>query len=151
MDTSVLYLYSQFIVKNRKTTEDTGTHVSSRPGKRKRKWPKRLPYSCVYGAWFLVFLTTATSAFFTFTYSLEWGKEKSNAWLTSMLLSVCNSVLIIQPTKVRANIAGGKWEFLGCHVNFHESLKSLLKVVAVYCSAVNQGKGHFHTKSLPHI
>ena len=101
----LLYLYSQFTVKNGKTTEKTNTHASFRPRKRKRKWPRRLPYWCVYGAWFLVFLTTATSAFFTFTYSLEWGKEKSNAWLTSMLLSVCNSVLIIQPTKVCASIA----------------------------------------------
>ena len=59
-----------------------------------------LPHWCVYIAWLLVFLTSSLSATLTFLYSMEWGKEKSVAWLTSMLLAVLESVSIIQPAKV---------------------------------------------------
>lgn len=59
------------------------------------------PYWCVYLGWLLVFVSTATSAFFTFSFSMQWGREKSNAWLTAMLLSIGESVAVIQPTKVR--------------------------------------------------
>ena len=41
------------------------------------------------------------SAFFTILYSFEWGREKSTAWLTSFLLSFAESVILIQPVKVR--------------------------------------------------
>lgn len=65
-------------------------------------WKKNfvLPHWCVYIAWLLVFVTSSVSATFTFLYSIEWGKEKSIAWLTSMLLAVVESVSIIQPAKV---------------------------------------------------
>ena len=59
-----------------------------------------LPHWCVYIAWLLVFLSSAVSAFLTFLYSMEWGKEKSMAWLASMLLSIVESVTIVQPLKV---------------------------------------------------
>lgn len=62
-----------------------------------------LPHWCVYIAWFLVFLTSAVSATLTFLYSIEWGKEKSIAWLTSMLLAIVESVSLIQPAKVCLN------------------------------------------------
>lgn len=62
-----------------------------------------LPHWCVYVAWCLVFLSTTVSATVTFLYSMEWGKEKSIAWLTSMLLTIVESVSLIQPTKVRLN------------------------------------------------
>ena len=67
--------------------------------KRKKKKLK-LPYWGAYIGWLLLFLTTAASAFFTVTYSLEWGKEKSEAWLTAMVLSIVESVVVIQPVKV---------------------------------------------------
>lgn len=65
-------------------------------------WNRRLvlPHWCVYIAWLLVFLTSSVSATITFLYSMEWGKEKSIAWLTSMLLAIVESVSIIQPAKV---------------------------------------------------
>jgi hypothetical protein len=69
--------------------------------KRTRAYSKLvLPHWCVYIAWLFVFLSTSVSGTITFLYSMEWGKEKSIAWLTSMLLSVVESVSIIQPTKV---------------------------------------------------
>ncbi|XP_052783774.1 polycystic kidney disease protein 1-like 2 [Mya arenaria] len=59
-----------------------------------------LPHWCVYIAWTMVFLTSSISAGITFLYSIEWGKEKSLAWLTSMLLTIVESVSIIQPAKI---------------------------------------------------
>ena len=68
-------------------------------GKRKRK-KTSLPHWCAYIAWALAFISTFVSAFITFSYSMEWGKEKSEAWLSAMLLSIVQSVVVIQPSKV---------------------------------------------------
>ncbi|XP_078594331.1 polycystin-1-like protein 2 [Branchiostoma floridae x Branchiostoma japonicum] len=59
-----------------------------------------LPHWCVYIGWVLVFLSATGSAFFVILYSMEWGAEKSGEWLTSILLSIFQSVLLIQPLKV---------------------------------------------------
>ena len=91
-------------MSSRSQAEDLEERVAQnveRLEKKGKKGKKTLPYWCVYVAWFLVVLTVAVPAFFVFTYSMEWGEEKSNAWLTAMLLSVVESVTLIQPTKVR--------------------------------------------------
>ena len=62
---------------------------------------RTLPWWCIIIAWVLVALSTAGAAFFTILYSFEWGQEKSTAWLTSFLLSFFESVVLIQPLKVR--------------------------------------------------
>ncbi|KAI8514730.1 hypothetical protein Bbelb_073210, partial [Branchiostoma belcheri] len=59
-----------------------------------------LPHWCVYIGWVLVFLSATGSAFFVILYSMEWGAEKSGEWLTSILLSIFQSVLLVQPLKV---------------------------------------------------
>ena len=61
---------------------------------------QRLPHSFVYVAWFLCFGVSMTSALFTFFYSLMWGKEKANEWLTCMILSMAQDIFAIQPLKV---------------------------------------------------
>eukprot|EP00058_Branchiostoma_floridae_P003691 XP_002589179.1 hypothetical protein BRAFLDRAFT_84927 [Branchiostoma floridae] len=66
----------------------------------KRKKQSGLPHWCVYIGWVLVFLSATGSAFFVILYSMEWGAEKSGEWLTSILLSIFQSVLIVQPLKV---------------------------------------------------
>ncbi|CAH1794853.1 unnamed protein product [Owenia fusiformis] len=77
---------------------DSGNKLNDQPVKKKRK--KMLPHWCAYIAWLLVFLSTGSSAFFTILYSLEWGKEKSEMWLSAMLLSITESAAVIQPTKI---------------------------------------------------
>ncbi len=52
-------------------------------------------------AWFLCFLSCALSAFFLLLYSVEWGSEKSERWLTAFFLSFLQSMLVIDPVKVR--------------------------------------------------
>ena len=62
---------------------------------------RTMPWWCVIIAWALVALSTAGAAFFTILYSFQWGQEKSTAWLTTFLLSFFQSVVLIQPVKVR--------------------------------------------------
>jgi len=59
-----------------------------------------LPPFCVYLAWFLCFVTTLTAAIFTLFYSLMWGKEVAEQWLSSILISNGLDIFVIQPTKV---------------------------------------------------
>ncbi|XP_052262319.1 polycystic kidney disease protein 1-like 2 isoform X2 [Dreissena polymorpha] len=59
-----------------------------------------LPHWCVYLAWGLVVLTSALSGSLTWLLSLQWGRERSLAWLTSMLLAVLETIMILQPMKI---------------------------------------------------
>uniref|UniRef100_UPI00398F8683 polycystin-1-like protein 2 n=1 Tax=Pristiophorus japonicus TaxID=55135 RepID=UPI00398F8683 len=61
---------------------------------------ERLPWWFIYIGWFLVFVTSGVSAFFTMLYSFDYGKEQSIQWLISMIISFLESVLLIQPIKV---------------------------------------------------
>ena len=76
--------------------------VEEEAEKNKKWWRQKypLPYWCSYIAWVLAVLTMAASAFFVVLYSLEWGKTKSEAWLSSLFLSFFQSVIIMQPVKV---------------------------------------------------
>ena len=62
---------------------------------------RKLPYWCNYIAWLLVALCIACGAFFTILYALQWGKTKSEAWLVTFFLSFFQSLLLVQPIKVR--------------------------------------------------
>ena len=58
------------------------------------------PYWCVYVGWLLCILTVLLAAVFTLFYSMMWGKEQSNMWLTTMAISFIQDTLISQPFKV---------------------------------------------------
>lgn len=59
-----------------------------------------LPSFCRYIAWVVVFLALLSSSFFLLLYSMEWGKSKSEEWLTSFVLSFFESILVMDPLKV---------------------------------------------------
>ena len=59
-----------------------------------------LPHFCIYFAWILCFLTTLAAATFTLFYSLMWGKEVAEQWLSSILISNGQDIFVVQPTKV---------------------------------------------------
>ena len=59
-----------------------------------------LPRFFLYVAWALCILTSLTSATFTVFYSMMWGTDVSNKWLTSIIVSFTQDVLFIQPIKV---------------------------------------------------
>lgn len=59
-----------------------------------------LPYFFLYIAWILCLATSVTAAAFTFFYSITWGKETSDQWLTSIMVSIIEDIVVIQPLKV---------------------------------------------------
>ncbi len=63
-------------------------------------------------AWTLVVLSCSVSAAFVVFYSLEWGKVKSEQWLSSLMLAVFQSIILIQPIKVRGG-GGLGWSRVG--------------------------------------
>ncbi|XP_078662108.1 uncharacterized protein LOC144906058 [Branchiostoma floridae x Branchiostoma belcheri] len=61
---------------------------------------KGLPHWCKYVAWVLVVLSTVGSAVFTVLYSLEWGKEKSERWLSAYFSTFLVDTFFSQPVKI---------------------------------------------------
>ena len=59
-----------------------------------------LPYCFVYLAWLLCFLSSAVSATFIFFYSLQWGKEISEQWLVSIVMSTVMDIFVSEPVKI---------------------------------------------------
>ena len=59
-----------------------------------------LPHFFMYIAWFLSFVTVALASTFTFFFSLQWGKDISNQWLSSMLISFTGDLFVLQPIKI---------------------------------------------------
>ena len=64
------------------------------------KAPGCFPPIFVYFAWCVSILVALTSAAFIVFYSLMWGKDTSNRWLTSVMISFFQDVIVIQPIKV---------------------------------------------------
>lgn len=64
------------------------------------KAPGFLPHFFVYIGWGLCILTSLTAAVFVVFYSMMWGKETSNQWLTSIMVSFIQDVFVCQPIKV---------------------------------------------------
>ncbi|XP_035694673.1 polycystic kidney disease protein 1-like 2 [Branchiostoma floridae] len=65
-----------------------------------QKPSKVLPHWCKYLAWVLVLLSAVGSAVFTVLYSLEWGKEKSERWLSAYFLTFLVDMFFVQSAKV---------------------------------------------------
>ena len=58
-----------------------------------------LPHVFAYVGWFLCLTTNLIAASFTIFYTLLWGKEVSEQWLASTLISFSQDILVVQPTK----------------------------------------------------
>ena len=56
---------------------------------------------CFFPVIAVVFLSVVLSGFFTVLYSMQWGHTKSVDWLTTFLLSMAQSIVFVQPVKVR--------------------------------------------------
>ena len=61
-----------------------------------------LPHWWIYIAYFCIFIACSVSATFTVFYGLTFGKAKSEAWISAMMISFWQDVLISQPLKVFA-------------------------------------------------
>lgn len=60
----------------------------------------RLPHWFIFIAYFMCIIIIMTAATFTLFYSMQWGKEISNKWLSSMLISFFQDAFITQPLKI---------------------------------------------------
>ena len=85
--------------------EDEG--ATPKKGKKKQKPKAFLPHWVIYIAYILIFVTSGTAAFFVILYGFQFGKEKSDNWMKSMMLSFWQSVLLIQPVKVCKSLIFG--------------------------------------------
>ena len=83
-----------------------------------------LPHFCVYFAWFLCFVTTLTAAAFTLFYSLIWGKEVAEQWLSSILISNSQDIFVVQPTKVMVAVVAVSLILTRTKKQFHSSVES---------------------------
>lgn len=61
---------------------------------------RNLPRCFVFISWIVCILVALTSSAFTIFYSLSWGAEISNQWLTSIIVSIVQEVVLFQPLKV---------------------------------------------------
>lgn len=59
-----------------------------------------LPHCFVYLAWLLCFLSSAVSATFIVFYSLQWGKDISEEWLISIVISTFMDIFVSEPLKI---------------------------------------------------
>ena len=96
-----IVLITTFFSKSKPTASEKKQEMQEKEEIQKKKAAKKLPYWCNYVAWVLVFLCIACGAFFTILYALQWGKPKSEAWLLTFVLSFFQSLLLVQPIKVR--------------------------------------------------
>ncbi|XP_042293729.1 polycystic kidney disease protein 1-like 3 [Sceloporus undulatus] len=66
------------------------------PGRPSWRLPGRFSFVC----WLLVGVLNLVAAFFTILYTLQMNREQASGWAVSILLSVLQSVFLIQPLKV---------------------------------------------------
>ena len=80
--------------------EDEETGAAKTTETKKEKTPGCLPHFFLFIGWILCILSTLASATFVVFYSIEWGAEISNQWLTSAVISFVQDVAVMQPLKV---------------------------------------------------
>ena len=91
---------------------DSTVSISMGDGKKSGKkgkepwWRQQypLPHWCIYVAWGVAVTSIVVSAFFVILYSFEFGKQKSEAWLSALVFSFTESVIVIQPFKVSTGV-----------------------------------------------
>ncbi|XP_066300908.1 polycystin-1-like protein 2 [Branchiostoma lanceolatum] len=59
---------------------------------------RRFPYKTV--AWVLAILTSVSSSFFVIMYSLQFGAERSRAWLKDFVLTFLISTFLLEPVQI---------------------------------------------------
>jgi len=76
---------------------------------------KKLPYVFIYLGWTICCLSVVVSAFFTFMYSLQWGGEKANKWLSAFILSAGENICVLSTAQVRLCYKRNSAELLKLH------------------------------------
>lgn len=95
---------------NPKVGNHAGLSAADRANSNKKK-KRKLPWWTIFFAYTLVVLAIAASAFFTILYAFEWGKSKSEQWLVTFCLGFFESVVLVQPIKVRVESSANSLAF----------------------------------------
>ena len=66
----------------------------------KRHSRRILATLCLIIVYFICFVVVALSGIFTTFYSMFWGKDISNQWLASLLVSFVQDIFVMQPIKI---------------------------------------------------
>ncbi|KAI8499818.1 hypothetical protein Bbelb_221350 [Branchiostoma belcheri] len=74
-------------------TQEMSVIMQGRVKKHLHRWTK-------YMAWMTVFLASTGSAFFVLLYSMDWGKERSDAWLKAFVLSLMGSSCVMDTLQI---------------------------------------------------
>ena len=82
------------------TRHDNSTNLPHSNRKRNLWTDFTLPHFCVTIAWILCILTSLASAVITVFYSLEFGADKANRLITSLLLSCVQDVFVFEPGRI---------------------------------------------------
>ena len=72
----------------------------SRPQFAKKNCSLRFPWWCIYFAYALSFLIIGVSILFIIARGIEFGDEKSQKWLISIITGFFSSIFLTQPLKV---------------------------------------------------
>ncbi|XP_078663957.1 polycystin-1-like protein 2 [Branchiostoma floridae x Branchiostoma belcheri] len=72
--------------------------MSIRPSK--KGYLKNTFHLAKYVAWLTVFLVSTSSTFFVLLYSMDWGKEKSDAWMKAFVLSFMGSSCVMDTLQI---------------------------------------------------
>ncbi|KAK3737773.1 hypothetical protein QZH41_012212 [Actinostola sp. cb2023] len=88
--------------KEEEEEEEQDKDKKSKKKEKKKKKSATLSPKFTYLAYVLIFLASTVSGTFTVFYGLTFGKEKSVGWISSMMISFWQDVLISQPLKVFA-------------------------------------------------
>ena len=67
---------------------------------KRRKISCVLPYWYIYVAWLGLCLTSVVCAFFVVLYGLQFGKDVTARWISSMTITFIQDVIISEPLKV---------------------------------------------------
>lgn len=86
--------------KAKKATNELESEGRTKRTERKKSKKFKLPHWFNYIGYTLALLTSLTGAIFTMFYSMIWGKEKSNKWITSVIVSLVQDICLVQPLKV---------------------------------------------------
>ena len=87
----------------RESIETESKHQDTEVEKNQSAIKRCCDKSLLIAAWTTANLAILSSAFFVILYSMEWGAEKSNAWLVSYVFSFVENAFIADPMKVRNN------------------------------------------------
>lgn len=99
--TSSVFAYIQeFSHSSTKVTTNQMTTMHSTMTQKKRQGPVTFPWWCLIIAYILSYFAIGVSILFIIARGIEFGDEKTQKWLTSILTGFFSSIIITEPIKV---------------------------------------------------